>query len=395
LVALVVGTLLTAGLTGVASAGEHNGYHGQQGPNGGWQPGAVTVVADNLNSPRQIVVHDGAVYVAEAGTGGVSPAPDVPGIGFTGSVTRVRNGHATRVQTGLLSISLPGEGGGPAEVVGVDALTFKGDQLFGIATGACDLAGAPAEAVAQAGHVLRLNGGDDVKPVADVSAYECANDPDGLGVDTDPYGIAAKGKSFYVADAAGNDILKVKHKEVSLASVIGPGQTVPTSLAFGPDGALYIGTLNFEAGPGGAKVYRLDVHSGQLSTYADGLSAVTGIAFDKRGNLYVSEFTTGFDENGPSPDGDVVVVPPGGGTEGRAVLGAGSLHFPGGVGVDRNGVYVSNWSIAPGEDGAFGPGNHGQLVRIALDRHHGGGGHGGDASDDEYDCSRDDGGAGA
>ena len=27
-------------------------------------------------------------------------------------------------------------------------------------------------------------------------------------------------------------------------------------------------------------------------------------------------------------------------------------------------VYVSNWSIATGEDGPFGPGNHGQLVRI-------------------------------
>ena len=372
IVALAVGTLITTGLTGVAGAGTRGGYHGGNGgggngPNGGWQPGAITVVADNLNSPRQITVHDGAVYVAEAGLGGPSPAPDVPGIGLTGSVTRVKHGQAERVQTGLLSVSLPGEGGGPPEVVGVDALAFKGDQLFGIATGACDLTGAPAEAVAQAGHILRLEGGDEVTPTADISAFECANDPDGLGPDTDPYGIAVKGRTFYVADAAGNDVLKAKRGEVSLATVIGPGQTVPTSLAFGPDGALYIGTLNFEAGPGAAKVYRLDTRSGDLSVYADGLSAITGIAFDRRGNLYVSEFTTGFDQNGPSPDGDVVVVPPGGGTEGRVVLGAGSLHFPGGVGVDRNGVYVSNWSIASGEDGAFGPGNHGQLVRIALD----------------------------
>lgn len=74
------------------------------------------------------------------------------------------------------------------------------------------------------------------------------------------------------------------------------------------------------------------------------------------------------------------------------MLGAGSLHFPGGVGVDRNGVYVSNWSIATGEDGPFGPGNHGQLVRIALDRHHNGNGHGGDGWDDQYDCSWDEGG---
>jgi hypothetical protein len=29
-------------------------------------------------------------------------------------------------------------------------------------------------------------------------------------------------------------------------------------------------------------------------------------------------------------------------------------------------VYVSNWGIATGEDGPFGPGNHGQLVKITL-----------------------------
>jgi hypothetical protein len=41
------------------------------------------------------------------------------------------------------------------------------------------------------------------------------------------------------------------------------------------------------------------------------------------------------------------------------------LHFPGGVAVTERGVYVSNWSIAGGHYGPFGPGNHGQLVRIA------------------------------
>ena len=50
------------------------------------------------------------------------------------------------------------------------------------------------------------------------------------------------------------------------------------------------------------------------------------------------------------------------------MIGAGSLHFPGGVGVADGALYVSNWSIAGGEDGPFGPGNHGQLLRISLDR---------------------------
>jgi hypothetical protein len=141
-------------------------------------------------------------------------------------------------------------------------------------------------------------------------------------------------------------------------------------LAFGPDGALYIGTLNFEAGPGGAKVYRYNPVTGAMTVYASGLTAITAIAFGPGGKLYVSEWTTGFDPNtGPSPNGDIVVIPWGGGTSGRHVLGQGALHFPGGVAVTNQGVYVSNWSIAGGQDGTFGPGNHGQLVRIASSDH--------------------------
>ena len=103
---------------------------------------------------------------------------------------------------------------------------------------------------------------------------------------------------------------------------------MPTSLAFGPDGALCIGTLAFASGPGGAKAYRLDLPTGKLSAYARGLTAITGIAFDKQGRLYVCHFTSGFDANGPSPNGAVVVVPRGGGKHGRHVLGNGVLRFP-------------------------------------------------------------------
>ena len=169
----------------------------------------------------------------------------------------MKHGDVSRVQTGLISVAAP-EG----DVVGVDALAFKGDKLYGVATGACiDPATLPADIAAQLGKVLRLSGGDETTAVGDPGSFECANDPDGQGPDTDPYGLAAgHGRSFYVADAAGNDIVKV-HKDgtTSLAAVLSTtGQPVPTSLAWGPDGALYIGTLNFEGGPGAATVYRLD-----------------------------------------------------------------------------------------------------------------------------------------
>jgi hypothetical protein len=334
-------------------------------PAGRGQSAAITVVADHLNHPRQLTVHDGAVYVAEAGTGGQNCAEDEPCYSFTGSVTRVRHGDARRVQTGLLSIT-DDEGG----VVGLDAVAFRGRQLLGIITADCGFTDPPADVGAQLGKVLRLRGGTAFTALADASTIECTTDPDGQEPDSDPYGIVARGRTVYVADAAGNDVVRVDRGAVSVAAVLSrTGQPVPTSLAFGPDGALYIGTLNFRGGPGGAAVLRLETRTGAVSTYAEGLTAVTSLAFDHRGTLFVTELTTTFQGQDPVGDGAVVVIPAGGGTAGRTVLGAGALHFPTGVAVGEHGVYVSNWGIAPGEDTVFGPGNHGQLVRLGYGSH--------------------------
>ncbi len=199
--------------------------------------------------------------------------------------------------------------------------------------------------------------------VGNPGAFECKHDPDGQGPDTDPYGLAIRGHDVYVADAAGNDIVKVEHHQTSLVKVLSKtAQPVPTSLAWGPDGALYIGELNFEAGIGKTAVYRLEPWSGRLTKYADGLSAVTSLAFGRHGTLYVTEWTTAFGPTGPTPNGDVIAIPWGGGTAGRQVIGAGSLHYPTGVGVKGDSLYVSNWGTAPGT----GPAPHGQLVRIRL-----------------------------
>jgi hypothetical protein len=347
--AIVLGTV-----PGASAKGSHRSAHGK-----------VRVAADHLNNPRQVTVHHGDVYVAEAGLGDGTCAPGPqPGVGFTGSVTRVHHGHAWRVQRGLVSVCF--SEGGDTEVVGVDAVAFRGRTMFGVATGTC-----PVPPVPQLGKVLRLDGGTSATAVGDPATFECTKDPDGFGPDSDPYGIAVGGNNIYVADAAGNDIVKVYKGHVSLMAVI-PGtkdvQPVPTSLAWGPDGKLYIGTLAFGFGPGGAKVYRLDPRTKKLSVYASGLTAITGIAWGPHKRLYVSEFSTTFDQNGPGPNADVVSIPWGGGTKGRRTIGAGVLHFAGGVGVTHAAVYVSNWSIAGGKDGPFGKGNHGQLLRFPLPR---------------------------
>ena len=333
------------------------------------RPGHFSIVADNLNNPRQITIDGGSVYVAEAGLGGPCDpsAPDQPCIGFTSSVTRVRGRDVERVQSGLISVFVPGEG----DVVGVDAVTRANGQLLGVATGAC--APFPLPIAAQAGKVLRLEGGTSFTAIGDVSSVECTLNPDGFEIDSDPYGIAARGDTVYVADAAGNDIIGVRNGQAFLVTLIpstnglpigADNQPVPTSLAFGPDGALYIGTLAFAAGNGGAKIYRLDLSDNSLTEYARGLTAVTAIAFDRRGRLYASEFTT--DLTTFSPDGAIAMIPNGGHTP-RRLIGTGLLHYPGGVATMGGNLFVSNWSIAPGTDGQFGPGNHGQLLRFNGD----------------------------
>ena len=83
----------------------------------GGHHGGVTVVADRLNNPRGLDLRHGALYVAEAGTGGPCLDPVAgPCVGLTSSITKVSHGRQRRIVEGLLSIAGP-DGTG---AVGVD-----------------------------------------------------------------------------------------------------------------------------------------------------------------------------------------------------------------------------------------------------------------------------------
>jgi sugar lactone lactonase YvrE len=67
-------------------------------------------------------------------------------------------------------------------------------------------------------------------------------------------------------------------------------QAVPTAVAVGPDGDLYVGQLTgFPFPPGGANVYR--VHDGVVTVYKSGFTNIVDMAFDKSGALYVLEIS--------------------------------------------------------------------------------------------------------
>ena len=343
----------------------------------------VTVVADGLNNPRGLAFEDGHLWVAEAGTGGTECVPTPGGItnpscyGLTGSIDRIDGGTVKRVFTGLESSAAPGG----ASAIGADGISISGDRLYAV-FGESDFEvpeGLSPELTGvlfdEAGHLVRATTGDDgsdgLAPVSNVGAFDHAWS--GLPAnqilvpaqfpDANPYGVFADGRNIFVADAASNTLDEVDSRtgsEKILAFVPNPphSDAVPTCVAEGPDGALYVGQLTGAGnGAGVANVYRWTAATG-LKVWQTGFSAITGCGFGKDGSFYVTELDkVGFPPIGP-PGGDVIKIAKNGT---RTTLGTGQLFFPNGFAAGDDGaIYVSNWSVRPGS----GAGPHGQVVRI-------------------------------
>jgi hypothetical protein len=330
--------------------------------------GAATVVADHLNNPRGLEFGpDGALYIAEAGKAGTTCLDPETCAGLTGSIVRVSpGGLVKRILTGLVSVG--GKDG--SFTVGVDDVSVSpGGRVVTVATsaGPNPPPGLPAPFYKQLGNLLGVNADGSYTKIADIDDVEFNHDPDGQGVDSDPYSVLAVGHAHeLVTDAAGNDLLEVRGSKVSVLAKFPNnrwgGQSVPTSVAQGPDGAYYVGELGGEGTPnGGSRVWRV-VPGQKPQVYRRGLTAITDLTFGPDGSLYVSQFTN--DIATFSPNGSIIRIRPNGT---RTTLGSGQVHFPGGVAVSASGhVYVSNWSILPAHTPAGPPfgGANGQVIRL-------------------------------
>lgn len=329
------------------------------------QTGATTTTyAKGLNNPRGVQFGpDGSLYVAEAGRGGPKCIKKFGCFGLSGSIARITSAGVKRPVTGLASGA---EGGLFAG--GHTDLTFdtKG-RIVTIVNGlppAKAAPGIPPRVRRQGARVGRVSG-RTFTPFARLDLIETGTNPDRQDVNPNPYGIERIGDTYYAIDAGGNDVLAIKNGKVSVAAVIkNPArkvQPVPTAIAVGPDGALYISLL--APGPNVGQVIRLV--PGQAPTaVASRLPGATGISVAADGTIYLSIFGTGGEETKPKTGSIMRIAPDG--TKSTIVAG---LSYPAGQAIGSDGdLYVANSSTLPGVAPRGGPfkGLAGEVVKVDL-----------------------------
>jgi hypothetical protein len=337
----------------------------------------VTTVAAGLHNPRGLnFAPNGDLFVAEAAANG-TPSGLCGEMGdgstkcaaSTSSIARidVGSGELVRVLSGLPSLIAPsGNGSGGS---GVQDVSFQG---MGNGYFTVGLGGDPTkreEYFEEFGNryarIGRFNPSGNYSLKQDLGGYEAANNPDGVVPDSNPFGLFAVPGGLAVADAGGNDLLRVAaNGEISTLAVFPrvnrpPGsippqitsvQAVTTSVTLCPDGYLYVGQLT--GGPftvGIANVYRVPQGGGIPEVAYTGFTNIIDVTCGSDGTLYVLEIARNaipnFGQGGRlvrvEPDGtrsDVISGPP--------------LIAPGGVAIGPDGaLYVTNMSTSP-TDGA-------------------------------------------
>jgi sugar lactone lactonase YvrE len=341
---------------------------------------AVTRVMTGLDNPRGLAFGpQGALYVAEAGRGGLGledPFCFAGALGAmrcygpTGAVSRFWHGDQEQVVSGLPSQARASDGNnanGPADIamlgLGSAYVTLGLFQPVALRDQHPQLAGL--------GRLAQFEPSGEWRFVADIGAYEAANNPDGGLVDSNPYGLLAEPGGHVLTDASGNALLRVDaNGAISTLAVFQSRRTdpprstdsVPTSVAIGPDGAYYVGELS--GAPydvGSANVYRVVPGEPARLLRTDdaclgGFSFVIDLAFDEAGALYVLQFAT---DAGPSGPGVLIRVTPD-----QSEPGGTCAQYRAGTRTTVVGGLIQPTSVAVGPDGAFYISDHGNSAGV-------------------------------
>jgi hypothetical protein len=235
--------------------------------------------------------------------------------------------------------------------------------------------------------LYKLRPGKAPLKIADIGKYQAKDiDPystNGPAEETNPFGVAAlKDGTVLVADAAGNDLLRVwpnghittvarlKPRVVKVPTGLGtdappagtlmPAEAVATSVTVGSDGYWYVGELRgFPATPGTSQIWRIKPGSvnavcdpakpyeGKCQRYADGYTSIVDLAGGPKGTLAVVELAKVSWlkwEMGGSGVGSLYLQYPGKWHKAgyKKELAGGKLTLPSGTAISHSGkVYVT------------------------------------------------------
>jgi hypothetical protein len=283
----------------------------------GGRPPTPVVRSDQLAAPFNLAVSGHSVYVADGGlnlvgkltrSGDISPiATDQPGAsGIARSTDRRRLAFTT-------TVSNPDTFENTAS--GLHVWGPRGSRVF-----------ADTLAYEQANNPDAVNHyGIDNPSQCVIDAFTAAGFPyDYTGaIDSHAYSVASWGRSWVVADAGANALLKVTNDgSISTLAVLPPQPTtitaamagalgfpdcvvgvtyafepVPTDVEVGRDGYLYVTTL-----PGGPEspvlgargaLWKVDPRSGAATRIAGGFLGATNLALGSHGTIYVAELFAG------------------------------------------------------------------------------------------------------
>lgn len=328
------------------------------------------VIAGGFNGPQGLLLDgDGNVWVIDSGLGGENPIKWISGetgeevdanYGDSAQVARINaSDYSVEMIAALPSVNLG------MEAVGGARLALHDGMLY--ATSGQGIGAPDAELPDNFGGVVSIGADGAVALVASTWDFEIANNPDGILLDSHPYGLElGPDGMLYVADAGGNSLLKVDPASGEVAWVATfepmPGvfprpdyggemltDAVPTDVVFDADGNAYVSLLSGAPFvPGTAKVLMV-APDGTVSDYATGFTMLTDLAWGPDGALYGVQFGI-FGEMGPEPNSGAVVHIKGGEESDVAIEG---LSFP--IAIDFNDAgdaFVAINAVGPPGSGA-------------------------------------------
>jgi hypothetical protein len=351
---------------------------------GAWAGYKRETLTIGLNNPRGLVISPaGKILLAESGRGGAAspsaanciPAPAGPPAtlcaGDSGAVA-IYDPATNVFQRALVGLPSLARADG-SEGTGLADLTYgPAGQLYGVfGLGGNPMAlSDPNKTLSPLfGKVVRLDlapaSSAPITPVADIAGMELLLNPDGAGLNSNPYSIAYLAGDLWINDAGGNSLLRVDSSnnvtlahtypglQVSPPPFLGlpnpfPAEWVPTGLAVSGS-TLYSGNLSgFPFVNGSASIL---ANPGGGTVLAAGFSSITDGAIGPDGWLYLLQYSENFFDP-ITPSGSLWKLSPDGQSRQQLVTG---LLNPTGLAVDNEGrIYVANNA----------DGTNGELLRL-------------------------------